>query len=243
MGVGGRTGEQSASGGTLVPGAGVADLVAVMDRLRSPGGCPWDAEQTHESLARYAVEEVYELLEAIASGDRDALVEELGDVLLQVVFHARLGQERPDPFDLDEVAAGVAAKLRHRHPHVFAGAEVDGSAGVAAAWEKIKAEEKSRTSVLDGIPPALPALARAQKVAGRAHRAGVLPTVGQSGEGEHDGAVTTGSAGLHGPEAELGDRLLALAFEAEALGVDAEGALRAAVRHYEARVRSAETTR
>src|SRR5690606_37484830 len=137
--------------------AALADLVAVMDRLRSPGGCPWDAEQTHESLGRYALEEAYEVAEAAERGDRAALREELGDLLLQVVFHARIATEHPsDPFDLEDVVAGITAKLRRRHPHVFADAQVRDAEHVAERWEKIKAEEKDRASVLDGIPVGLP---------------------------------------------------------------------------------------
>ena len=108
------------------PPSALADLVAVMDRLRSPGGCPWDAEQTHASLVPYLLEEAHEAAEAIESGDRDHIVEELGDVLLQVVFQARVGQEHPDaPFDLEVIAAGLASKLRRRHPHVFADVQAD----------------------------------------------------------------------------------------------------------------------
>ena len=142
-----------------VPGARLLDLVAVMDRLRSPGGCPWDAEQTHESLVPYLIEETHELVEAIESGDRTHMVEELGDVLLQVAFHARMAQEHPDsPFGIDDVAGGIVDKLVRRHPHVFADVDADTAQEVAANWEQIKADEKPhRTSPLDGIPDGLPA--------------------------------------------------------------------------------------
>src|SRR5665647_1733495 len=137
--------------------AAVEDLVAVMDRLRSPGGCPWDAAQTHASLLPDAVEEVYEVVEAVENDDRTALCEELGDLLLQVVFHARVAQEhQTEPFGLAEVAAGVAAKLRHRHPHVFGDAVVADAEDVHRRWEEIKKAEKARASVLDGIPAGLP---------------------------------------------------------------------------------------
>jgi XTP/dITP diphosphohydrolase len=127
-----------------VPGAGLLDVVAVMDRLRSPGGCPWDAQQTHASLAAYLTEEAAEAVEAIESGDRDHLVEELGDVLLQVAFHARVGQEDPqDPFDIDDIAATLVAKLVRRHPHVFADAEASTPEEVEAQWAAIKAAEKA----------------------------------------------------------------------------------------------------
>ncbi len=127
-----------------VPGARLLDAVAVMDRLRSPGGCPWDAEQTHDSLAPYLTEEADEAVEAIASGDRAHLAEELGDVLLQVLFHARVGQEDPEaPFDIDDVAGGLVAKLVRRHPHVFADAVATTPAEVEAQWAAIKAAEKA----------------------------------------------------------------------------------------------------
>ncbi|MFN8078116.1 MAG: MazG family protein [Kineosporiaceae bacterium] len=156
-----------------VPGARVLDLVAVMDRLRSPGGCPWDAEQTHASLLPYLLEEAHEVIEAVERPDDDPqrrahLVEELGDLLLQVMFHARVGEERPeDPFDIDEVAAGIVEKLVRRHPHVFADVDVADAEQVSANWEQIKAAEKQREGVFDGIPASLPALARAQKMLGR----------------------------------------------------------------------------
>jgi XTP/dITP diphosphohydrolase len=129
-----------------VPGARLLDAVAVMDRLRSPGGCPWDAQQTHASLARYLTEEAQETVEAIASGDRTHLAEELGDVLLQVLFHARVAQEDPEPFDIDDIAAGLVAKLVRRHPHVFADAVASTPEEVEAQWARIKAAERA----LDG---------------------------------------------------------------------------------------------
>ncbi|MGI8947022.1 MAG: MazG family protein [Ornithinimicrobium sp.] len=159
-----------------VPGARLLDAVAVMDRLRSPDGCPWDAEQTHASLTPYLVEEAHEAVEALESGDRDHMSEELGDVLLQVLFHARVAQEHEDdPFDVDDVAAGLVGKLVRRHPHVFA--RTADSAATAAAvestWEQLKAAEKpEREHPLDGIPAGMPELARAAKVASRLDRAG-----------------------------------------------------------------------
>lgn len=154
-------------------GGGVVELVEVMDRLRSPGGCPWDAEQTHESLAPYAAEEAFELAEAIEGGDRGDIADELGDVLLQVVFHARVAQEHAEPFDIDDVAARIVTKLRRRHPHVFADVHAPSAAHVEANWEAIKAAEKpERTGVLDGIPAGLPPLERTAKVVSRLRRAG-----------------------------------------------------------------------
>lgn len=195
------------------------DLVRVMDRLRSPGGCPWDARQTHESLVPYALEEAHELAEAIETGDRAGLREELGDLLLQVVFHARIATEHPsDPFDVDDVAGDLVAKLVRRHPHVFEDAEVDGD--VHVQWDRLKNAEKQRASALDGVPLALGALARAQKIAGRAGRAGLVTEVPAGGG--------------------LGERLLALVLEADAAGVDAEGELRRAATGWEQELRSQE---
>ena len=217
-----------------VPGARLLDLVAVMDRLRSPGGCPWDAEQTHESLVPHLIEETHELVEAIESGDRTHMAEELGDVLLQVAFHARMAQEHPDsPFGIDDVAGGIVDKLVRRHPHVFAGDDAAvGSEGtaqgeaptaeeVAANWERIKAEEKPhRSSPLDGIPERLPALARANKAAGRLRRAGLGDLLVVAAQGD-----------------DVGPRFLALVLEARDAGVDPEAALRAVIRDLEATVR------
>ena len=203
---------------------GLTRLIEVMDRLRSPGGCPWDGEQTHESLAPYALEETYELLEAIETGSREDLREELGDVLLQVVFHARLAQEHPeDPFGIQEIARAVADKLVERHPHVFEGADGDAPLSPQETlnrWDEIKKRTKQRESVMDGIPVAQPALARAQKVLSRAERAGLdVPLPGGVG---------------------LEAQLLALAARAQAEGVDAEAALREATREYENAAREAE---
>jgi XTP/dITP diphosphohydrolase len=205
-----------------VPGARLLDLVTVMDRLRSE--CPWDKEQTHRSLATYLLEETYETLEAIESlGDPPHythLREELGDLLLQVYFHSRIAEEAgADGFTIDDVAAGIVDKLVHRHPHVFAGLDVADADEVDRNWEALKAAEKGRASVLDGIPAGLPALALADKVLGRSARVGVTPE----------------------PGADLGDRLLALVVEARAGGVDAEQALRDAVRRLTDRVRAAES--
>ncbi|WP_296667509.1 MazG family protein [Demequina sp.] len=195
-----------------------------MDRLRSPGGCAWDAEQTHESLAPYALEEAHELVEAIESGSRSHLREELGDVLLQVVFHARVAQEdAEDPFDIDDVADACADKLIARHPHVFG----DEAAGTMREhlqrWDRIKAETTSRESVMDGVPAALGALARAQKLMGRADRAGLEVALPEGGD--------------------LGAALLRLVARAEAEGLDAETELRVATRRVETAARAAEASR
>ncbi|MFL6113532.1 MAG: MazG family protein, partial [Catenulispora sp.] len=168
-----------------LPGARLLDLVDVMNRLRSPGGCPWDAEQTHASLVKYLLEEAYETVETIEDGDpmtpgpgRDALREELGDVLLQVMFHSRIAEEHPeDPFSVDDVADGIVAKLIRRHPHVFGDVEAPTAEHVAANWEVIKAEEKKRGSVTEGVPMTQPALALTAKLASRVRKADLPVTV------------------------------------------------------------------
>jgi XTP/dITP diphosphohydrolase len=197
------------------PGAAFLELVAVMDRLRTE--CPWDRKQTHASLARYLLEETYETLEAIESGDPEHLQEELGDMLLQVCFHARIASERgAEGFDVDDVARGITEKLVYRHPHVFAGLEVADADEVDRNWETLKAAEKQRDSPLDGIPSALPALAWADKVLGRLEKAAIPVRTGPEG----------GSQGGDG----IGDRLLRLVAEARADGLDPEQELREAVR-------------
>src|SRR2546427_922055 len=149
-------------------GRRLLDLVKVMARLRGPGGCPWDAEQTHRTLARHLLEETYEALEAIDADDSDAIRDELGDLLLQVVFHAQMAADE-GRWDVDDVAEGLVRKLIHRHPHVFGSLEVSGPAEVLVNWEKLKvAELGSRGRIEDGIPVAMPSLARAAKVQRRA---------------------------------------------------------------------------
>ncbi|MFC8347988.1 nucleoside triphosphate pyrophosphohydrolase [Streptomyces sp. NPDC057280] len=202
-----------------LPGARLLDLVQVMDRIRAE--CPWSSQQTHKGLAKYGIEEAYELVEAIEDGDRDELREELGDVLLQVVFHARIAEEDPDaPFSVDDVAAGIVTKLIHRHPHVFGDETATTPEEVKAHWLRTKALEKQRESITDGIPLGQPGLALASKLASRVRTAGLevpLP----AGQG-------------------VGYELLALAARAEAEGVDPEAALRVAARAYRDAVRAAE---
>jgi XTP/dITP diphosphohydrolase len=209
--------------------------VAVVDRLVSPGGCPWDAKQTHRSLARFLLEETYEALDAIAADDPVLLREELGDVLFQVLFHARLGHDLPpgERFTIDDVAADAVAKLTRRHPHVFADVTVSGADEVVANWDDIKRSEKNRTSVTDGIPLAQPALALAAKLVERSTRAGV----------EVEYAAPGGVAREAAGEAEIGARLFALAAEATRAGIDPELALRAAALRFADAVRTAEVTR
>jgi XTP/dITP diphosphohydrolase len=201
-----------------LPGARLLDLVQVMDRIRAD--CPWSGVRTSEDLVKYGIEEAYELVEAIEEGDREALREELGDVLLQVVFHARIAQDHPDePFSVDDVAATIVEKLIHRHPHVFGDETAETAEEVKAHWLRTKAVEKRRASVTEGVPLGQPALALAAKLAGRARTAGIdaLP----AGEG-------------------VGYELLALAARAEAEGTDPETALRAAARTYRDAIRAAE---
>jgi XTP/dITP diphosphohydrolase len=215
------------------PGYRLLELVQVMDRLRRE--CPWDRQQTHLSLVRYLVEETYETLEAIESGDRDHLREELGDLLLQVMFHARIGEEdEATPFGIDDVADGIIAKMVRRHPHVFASERADGTTperdltradGVQSAWDVIKAAEKSRASSLDGIPLGLPALSLAAAVAGRAGSSGRPDAAGPAGGYD---------------EQSLGEALFAIVAAANAAGLDAEQALRQQVRREMAEVRALE---
>ena len=209
------------------------ELVQVMDRLRSPGGCPWDARQTHQSLVEYLVEEAYETVEAIEAGDRDDLREELGDLLLQVVFHSRIAQEDPeDPWDIDDVADGIVRKLVRRHPHVFADASADTAEEVEARWHELKAAEKGRASVTDGIPASLPALVLAAKLLARSE--GVAAEV----PGAQSGMAVV--ADLQTQE-DLGEVLLAITAAARSRGWDAEEALRSAARVHRERIRQAES--
>jgi XTP/dITP diphosphohydrolase len=204
------------------PGARLLDAVAVMDRLVSPGGDLWKQQQTHASLAPYLLEESYEAYDAIAADDLDALREELGDVLLQIVLHARLAQDLPEDrrWNVDDVAGGLVDKMVRRNPHVFAGAEVDGVDAITENWERIKQAEKSRGSTLEGIALSQPALALAAKILERASRAGL------------DVPLPAGS--------DLGSALLRTVARARADGQDAEAALRAAALEYGAAVRAAE---
>ena len=154
-------------------GSELLRLVEVMDQLRSPGGCEWDAEQTHESLIKYLLEESYEFIDAIETDDRAGMREELGDVLLQVYFHCRIAQDHAtDPFSIDDVAGAIADKLISRHPHVFAGLEVSGTEEIIENWEAIKAKEKGRTSPIDGVAMSQPALPLVSKLIYRADKYG-----------------------------------------------------------------------
>ncbi|MFI0937962.1 nucleoside triphosphate pyrophosphohydrolase [Streptomyces sp. NPDC021020] len=210
-----------------LPGARLLDLVQVMDRIRAE--CPWSSLRTHEDLATYGIEEMYELVEAIEDGDRAAVREELGDVLLQVVFHAAIAEGDPDePFGIDDVAAGLVDKLIHRHPHIFGDEIAETPEQVQANWVRLKGVEKARESATDGVPLASPALALAAKLAGRARQAGLpLPV--------------TPPAPLYDDEHALGDHLLAEAATAQSSGIDPEAALRHAARRYRKAIRAAES--
>jgi XTP/dITP diphosphohydrolase len=202
-------------------------LVAVMARLRRPDGCPWDAEQTHGSLVRYLLEETAELVEAIETHDVPAMREELGDVLYQVLFHADLAAATPGGgFDIEDVARDTAAKMVGRHPHVFGDAEAADADAVVEVWEAQKRREKAdRTSVLDGVPMAMPSLLLAEKLVGRAERAGLEVRAGVPVPDDEDA---------------LGDALLDTVIASAAKGLDAERALRSALRRFTARIREVE---
>ena len=208
-------------------------LVQVMDQLRSPGGCPWDAEQTHQSLAKYLLEETYEALEAMDEGNPVALREELGDLLLQVVFHARIAQEQDPNFTLDSIAQGVVDKLIRRHPHVFEGLEVNSTAELEANWANIKSSEKARESVTDGIPTAMPALQLATQLTYRA-RENDLKSVSPQ--------LVEEVAQLVGPVSEesIARILLAVVELARQSDVDAESALRAESMRFRKAIRESE---
>jgi XTP/dITP diphosphohydrolase len=207
-------------------GERLLELVEVMDRLRSPGGCPWDAEQTHASLVKYLLEEAYETAEAIEDAAGPALREELGDVLLQVIFHARIAEEAgTGAWDIDDVAAGIIDKLVRRHPHVFAGASVDTARDVEANWEALKAAEKGRTSAADGVPMAQPALALVSALLGRSAKAGLPVAV--------DTAIEVPAVI---DEASIGRLLLAVVALSRTGHVDAEAALRSVARGLRAEI-------
>ena len=206
-------------------GAALLELVAIMDRLRRE--CPWDQQQTHESLAPHLVEETYEALEAIELGEPAKLREELGDVLLQVLFHARIAAERTDGtgFTIDDVAVGITDKLVRRHPHVFGDVSVSGADEVKRNWDQIKAAERAETagepvSMLDGVPMGQPALALAAQLQRRAERADAPPGLSQ---------LPTAS--------QVGAELFALVAKARAAGLDPELELRHAARTFRDQVR------
>jgi len=211
----------------------VEQLVQVMDQLRSPGGCPWDAEQTHESLARYLLEETYEALEAMDQGDLGSLREELGDLLLQVVFHARIAQETDSTFSLDAIAQGVVDKLVRRHPHVFTDFVVTSNEELEANWAKIKEEEKQRESVTDGVPQAMPALQLATQLIYRARKSGVV-----AGDSEVKESVREVIGEVS--QEQIAALLVATVELSREADIDAESVLRAEMMRYRSRVRESE---
>jgi len=219
----------------MAAGDAFAELVRIMERLRAPGGCPWDREQTRESIKPYVIEEAYEVAEAIEDNNIDDLRAELGDLLLQVVFHAEMAREE-GLFTVEEVVQGIIEKLIRRHPHVFRDTEVKDSAEVLRNWARIKAEERKDSkdrSIVSGVPRALPALARAHRVSEKASRVGfdwetapaVLEKVREE-LGELEAAVQLGARA--DVEAELGDLLFALTSLGRHLDIHAEDALQRA---------------
>lgn len=214
---------------TTPPHPRLDELIGVLERLRAPGGCAWDREQTHGSLVRYLIEETYELVDAIEHGTRDDLIEELGDVLYQVIFHADIAKHTPgEEFTIEDVAAHMTAKMVGRHPHVFADTVADTPDEVMANWESLKAQEKPhRSSTLDGVPERMPSLLLADKLVGKAAGLGVE-------------TATVQDAPAPATEDELGDLLLTLVTSARARGLDAERALRTRLRGLQADIRAAE---
>ena len=213
-------------------GERLLDLIRVMARLRGPGGCPWDLEQTHQTLARHLLEEAHETLEAIDSGDPDRLRDELGDLLLQVIFHAEMARQE-GTFDVDDVAEGITSKLVRRHPHVFGDAHVDSVAEVLVNWERIKGEEKGERAVDEEIPATLPALARASKVQRRAAGSGFDWRTKEGALGKvREELEELVLAPPDRSEDELGDLLFAVAALGRQMGVDPETALRKATRRF-----------
>ena len=216
------------------------ELIDTMEKLRAPGGCAWDREQTHASLVQYLTEETHELIEAIEAGDDAELVEELGDVLYQVLFHADIAAEE-GRFTLEDVAAHMTQKMVGRHPHVFGDGDVvaDTADAVASNWEVWKAQQKpERTSVLDGIPQGMPSLALSAKVLGRAEKVGVIVEPAGASAGDRADASTATTAA---DESELGRQLLSIVAAARRDGLDAERALRGALRSVQDDIRAAES--
>jgi XTP/dITP diphosphohydrolase len=206
-------------------------LREVMDKLRSPGGCPWDAEQDHVTLLKFLLEESYEFIEAVEENDRDAMKEELGDLLLQVYFHSRMAEEdKEQPFDIEDVAKGVADKLIRRHPHVFSDTVVGSSSEVLENWEAQKAVEKGRTSAIDGVPLAQPALTLASKLLYRASKSNYKLPIAEPVK-LPDGI----------DQDQFGELLLGLISQAVEKGLDPEAALRGAAKSLITQIKTHET--
>ena len=216
-------------------------LVEIMRRLRGPGGCPWDAEQTHESLTRYLLEESYEVIEAIEAKSHDHLQEELGDLLLQPVFHAAIAEES-GTFTIDDVIKTLCDKLVRRHPHVFGDMNISDSNAQIENWEKIKKLEKGdeRKSALSGVPPHLPALLKAQKITEKAARVGfdwehVDQVVAKVMEEMHEFEEAMSQGSNERMEAELGDLLFAVVNLGRFMSINPEEALRKTIRRFQKR--------
>lgn len=229
-------------------GAGFEKIMEIMRRLRGPGGCPWDAEQTHESLKRYLLEESYEVIEAIDAQSTKMLREELGDLMLQPVFHAVIAEERGD-FSMDEVLEGLADKLVNRHPHVFGDQVIKSSHEQLENWERLKQKEKKdeRKSALSGVPPHLPALMKAQKVTEKAARVGfdwshVDEVFAKVMEELHEFEETMIAGDQERMEAELGDLLFAIVNLGRFLSIDPEEALRKTIARFTTRFGHIEST-
>ena len=206
-------------------------LREVMDKLRSPGGCPWDAEQDHTSLLKYLLEESYEFIESVENNDKDAMQEELGDLLLQVYFHSRMAEEdAKQPFNIEDVAKSVTDKLIRRHPHVFAGESVSGSEEVLENWEKQKAAEKGRNSAIDGVPLAQPALPLATKVIYRLNKLNYQLPISEPIKLPADI-----------DQDQFGQILLGLITQAVDKGLDPEAALRGATKELIVQIQEHET--
>ena len=206
-------------------------LREVMDKLRSPGGCPWDAEQDHVSLLKFLLEESYEFIEAVEENDRDAMQEELGDLLLQVYFHSRMAEEdKEQPFNIEDVAKGVADKLIRRHPHVFSDTVVSSSTEVLDNWEAQKAIEKARTSAIDGVPLAQPALPLVSKLLYRASKSNYQLSIAKPVK-LPDGI----------DQDQFGELLLGLISQAAEKGLDPEAALRGAAKTLITQIKTHET--
>ena len=206
-------------------------LREVMNKLRSPGGCPWDAEQDHASLLKYLLEESYEFIESVENNDRQSMQEELGDLLLQVYFHSRMAEEdAKQPFDIEDVAKSVTDKLIRRHPHVFGGQPVGTSEDILENWEKQKAAEKGRTSAIDGVPLAQPALSLATKVIYRLNKLNydlpISKPISLASEIDQD---------------QFGQILLGLITQAVERGLDPEAALRSATKALITQIQEHET--
>lgn len=231
----------------MTVGEAFEELVRVMHRLRAPGGCPWDREQTHASIKPYTIEEAYEVVEAIDAGDDRELCTELGDLLLQIVFHAEMAEERA-AFTIRDVVQAISDKMVRRHPHVFGDTEVSGADEVLRNWSRIKAEERRHSndaSVLAGVPRAMPGLLRAQRLGEKAAHAGfdwsdaggVLAKLREE-LGEIEAALAAGDTTQ--ASAELGDLLYAATSLARHLGAVAEDSVKQAADRFSARVRHME---